>query len=55
MFFINKIGKFEKNEFSCTADATAMRPNIDAEEGLAPLIIFYQIKLEKYAKNIPIK
>ena len=32
-----------------------MYPNIDTKEGLAALLISYETKLIKYAKNIPIK
>ena len=38
-----------------TADATAMFPNIDTEEGLAVLLISYETKLVKHTKNLPTK
>ena len=55
MPFINEIDIVEKNECLHTADATAMFPNIDTEEGLAALLISYETKLIKHAKNIPMK
>ena len=55
LFFINKIGKFDKNKFFYAADTTAMCPKIDTEEGLEALLISYETNLVKCTKNIPIK
>ena len=55
MFFINKIGAVDKNEFSCTAETIAMVPNKDAEEELAALLVSCEKKLVKFTKNIPVK
>ena len=55
MFFVNKIVKVNKKEFLWTTNATAMHLNIKTEKMLEPLLISYETKLLKYAKNIPIK
>ena len=55
IYFINQINIVEKNEYLCDADATAMFPSIDTEEGMAALLISYETKLVKHTKNLPIK
>ena len=55
MLFVNKIVKVNKKEFLWATNATAMHLNIDTEEVLEAILISYETKLLKHAKNIPMK
>ena len=49
---LKALGTIEKNEHLFITDVVAMYPNIDAEEGLAVLLISCEINLVKYTRNI---
>ena len=53
---LHELGEIQPNEYLFTADAIAICPNIDAEEGMSAMLLSFELNIVNYnTDSIPIK